>query len=65
MHNADDRWQVYDLSIDGISVVANYRTQFNKVIQSASYEALVARMTSRQAEVSAPSAAASGRKVAR
>lgn len=64
MHNADDRWQVYDLSIDGISIVANYRTQFNKVIQTASYEALVARMKSRQAEVSEPSAGASGRKAA-
>jgi phospholipid transport system substrate-binding protein len=65
MHNVDGRWQVYDLSMDGISIVANYRTQFDNVIRSASYEALVARMKSRQAEVSAPPAAPSPRKTGR
>ena len=34
MYNNDARWQVYDLSIDGISLVSNYRSQFNKVIAS-------------------------------
>jgi len=32
MHNTGGRWQVYDLSIDGISLVANYRARFNKII---------------------------------
>jgi phospholipid transport system substrate-binding protein len=57
MHNIDDRWRVYDLSVDGISLVANYRAQFNKIIQKSSYEALVAKFRSLQAEVSAPSTA--------
>lgn len=65
MHNSSDRWQVYDLSIDGISLVANYRAQFNKIIRTSSYEALVAKLHSRQAELSAPSAAPSGGKAAR
>ena len=56
MHNTRDRWQVYDLSIDGISLVANYRAQFNKVIRTSSYAALVTRLKSQQAEFSAPSA---------
>jgi phospholipid transport system substrate-binding protein len=51
-----DRWRVYDLSIDGISLVANYRSQFNRIIRSASYADLVTRLKSRQAEFSAPSA---------
>jgi len=57
MHSIDDRWRVYDLSVDGISLVANYRAQFNKIIQKASYEALVAKCRSLQAEVSAPTTA--------
>lgn len=46
MHSTHDRWRVYDISIDGISLVANYRAQFNKVIRNESYEALVAKLTS-------------------
>ena len=57
MHNAGGRWQVYDLSIDGISLVANYRAQFNKIIRTDSYEALVAKLKSHQAEFAAPAAA--------
>jgi len=61
MHStADDRWQVYDLSIDGISLVANYRAQFNKIIRTSSYEALVAKFKSHQAELTAPSTASGG-----
>jgi phospholipid transport system substrate-binding protein len=57
MHRADARWQVYDLSLDGISLVSNYRAQFNKVIRIDSYQTLVTKLKSHQAEFSAPSAA--------
>lgn len=57
MHNTQDRWRVYDLTVDGISLVANYRAQFNKIIRTSSYEALVARFRSLPAEASAPPAA--------
>lgn len=67
MHNPGDHWRVYDLSVDRISMVSNYRAQFNKVIRSSSYEALVARIKSNQAqaEYSAPSAASAGTGAAR
>ena len=65
MINAGDRWRVYDLSIDGISLVANYRSQFNRIIRTASYADLVTRMKSQHADFTAPSAAASGSKSAR
>jgi phospholipid transport system substrate-binding protein len=61
MHSADDRWQVYDLSIDGISLVANYRAQFNKIIRTSSYEALVAKFKSHQAELAAQSTISGGK----
>jgi phospholipid transport system substrate-binding protein len=65
MHKPRDRWQVYDLSIDGISLVANYRAQFNKIIRTSSYETLVARLKSKQAEFSEPSATSAGTRAAR
>ena len=37
----EDRWMVYDLVIEGVSLVANYRSQFARVIEGASYQALV------------------------
>ena len=39
-----DGWRVYDVIIEGVSLVANYRTQFNKIIQTSSYDDLVKRM---------------------
>jgi len=47
-----DGWRVYDVIIEGVSLVANYRTQFNKIIQTFSYDDLVKRM--RAKDFSAP-----------
>lgn len=38
------RWKVDDVLIDGVSLVANYRSEFNHVIQSSSYAALIAAL---------------------
>ncbi|HET7876692.1 MAG TPA: ABC transporter substrate-binding protein [Methylomirabilota bacterium] len=46
-----DRWLVYDVNIEGVSLVSNYRTQFNKIIQTESYDALVKKMRSKQLEL--------------
>lgn len=45
-----DRWLVYDVSIEGVSLVSNYRTQFNKIIQTSSYAELVKKMKTKQEE---------------
>jgi phospholipid transport system substrate-binding protein len=45
-----DRWLVYDISIEGVSLVSNYRTQFNKIIQTSSYADLVKKMKTKQGE---------------
>jgi phospholipid transport system substrate-binding protein len=45
-----DRWMIYDVNIEGISLVSNYRTQFNKIIQTNGYNALVERMKTKQNE---------------
>ncbi len=60
MHLVDGRWLVYDVVIEGVSLVANYRSQFNKVITTESYPALVTRMT-KIAESPPPSASPGSR----
>jgi len=41
-------WKVYDVVIEGVSLVNNYRTQFNKIIRTQSYEELVKRLKNKQ-----------------
>ncbi len=45
-----DRWLVYDVVIEGVSLISNYRTQFNKIIQTSSYGELVKKMRTKQEE---------------
>jgi phospholipid transport system substrate-binding protein len=40
----DSRWAVVDVVVDGVSLAANYRVQFGRVLREASYETLVRRM---------------------
>jgi phospholipid transport system substrate-binding protein len=49
MHLKNGRWLVYDVIIEAVSLVANYRTQFNKIVQTESYQALVERLKSKEA----------------
>lgn len=51
-----DRWLVYDVFIEGISLVANYRVQFDRVLRAGSYDDLVKRMRAREGELSRPPA---------
>jgi len=46
-----DRWLVYDVSIEGVSLVSSYRTQFNKIIQTSSYNELVSKLKNKQDEL--------------
>jgi phospholipid transport system substrate-binding protein len=45
-----DRWRAYDVNIEGVSLVANYRNQFNTVIQRSGYPDLVTKLRAKQAE---------------
>ena len=40
----DDRWLVYDVFVESVSLVANYRAQFDQIIATSSYRELVRRM---------------------
>ncbi|MEC4890238.1 MAG: ABC transporter substrate-binding protein [Nitrospira sp.] len=45
--NKAGRWYAYDIIADGVSLVKNYRSQFDKIIRSDSYEELVTRLRNR------------------
>jgi phospholipid transport system substrate-binding protein len=48
LYRAGDRWVAYDVAVEGVSLVANYRAQFNKIIQTSSAQVLVQRLRARQ-----------------
>lgn len=41
------RWYAYDIIADGVSLVKNYRSQFEKIIRADSYDELVTRLRHR------------------
>jgi phospholipid transport system substrate-binding protein len=42
------RWRVYDVVVEGVSLVGSYRSQFDKVIRSSSYPELVQRLRDKE-----------------
>jgi phospholipid transport system substrate-binding protein len=45
-------WRIYDVLIEGVSLVKNYRDQFDEVLAKSSYEKLVADLRAKMPEVS-------------
>jgi len=45
-----DRWQVYDVVLDNVSLVSNYRSQFNSIIRTSSFGELLTRLRNKQIE---------------
>jgi phospholipid transport system substrate-binding protein len=43
----EGRWHAYDLIADGVSLVKNYRSQFQQVIRDSSYQELVKNLRER------------------
>ena len=41
LHRVDKEWKVYDVVIENVSIVNNYRSQFARVINKSSYEGLI------------------------
>jgi len=43
----DARWLIYDILVENLSLISNYRSQFDRVIRTTSYEELVKRLRNR------------------
>jgi phospholipid transport system substrate-binding protein len=50
MNLRGDRWLIYDILIENVSLVANYRSQFDRIVRSSSYEELVRRLKTKRDE---------------
>ena len=44
LHRVGGKWKIYDVLAENISVVSNYRSQFQRVLANSSFEELIARM---------------------
>lgn len=53
LRKKDARWAVYDVVLDGVSLVSNYRSQFNTIIRTSSFADLVTKLRSKQIETHA------------
>jgi phospholipid transport system substrate-binding protein len=52
--NKGGKWLVYDVVIEGVSLVSNYRSQFNKIITGQGYGELVKKLRTKSEEIKAP-----------
>ena len=43
-----DKLKAFDVKTDGVGLVANYRTQFNKIVEKEGFSGLIARMKKKQ-----------------
>lgn len=53
MQPEGDKWWVYDVVIEGVSLVNTYRNQFNQIIRKESYTALLDRLKKKLKEIEA------------
>jgi phospholipid transport system substrate-binding protein len=52
--NKRGEWKVYDVVIEGVSLVSNYRSQFNKIINSQGVKELMKKLRSKNESIKAP-----------
>ncbi len=50
LHKVNGRWKIYDVLIEGVSLVNNYRSQFNEIVTKSSYDELVQKIKSKGEE---------------
>lgn len=48
LHRVDGKWRIYDVVAENISIVNNYRSQFNRVIVNSSFDELLKRIKDKE-----------------
>ena len=56
LHQQQGRWLIYDVIVEGVGLVSNYRSQINDILDSSSYDQLIQRMKAKLAEETSASA---------
>jgi phospholipid transport system substrate-binding protein len=52
--NKGSAWRVYDVVVDGVSLVNNYRGQFSKILRNGSYAELIEQLRKKSDKIKAP-----------
>lgn len=52
--NKSNDWRVYDVVVDGVSLVNNYRGQFSKILRTSSYPELVDQLRKKSDKLKSP-----------
>ncbi len=50
MRQKGERWLIYDVSVENVSLVGNYRSQFDRIIRTSSFEELLKRLKTKRDE---------------
>ncbi len=45
------KWTIYDVTVDNISIIANYRNQFNRVMNNQGFDTLIGDLKSKQLQL--------------
>ena len=53
LYQTADRWKIYDVSIEGISLAVNYRSSFNEAINSHGLDQLIRQISDRESGIAA------------
>ena len=54
MKNKNDDWFIYDIVAEGVSLVNNYRVQFNSILTQSPYAVLIKKMEEKAAQPQSP-----------
>ncbi len=44
LYPSDNTWKIYDVEIQGVSIIRSYRAQFNEILQKSTFDDLLRRM---------------------
>jgi phospholipid transport system substrate-binding protein len=51
MHQNEGRWRVYDVTVESISLIANYRNQFNRIINNQGFNTLISELQAKREQL--------------
>ena len=51
LHNSSGNWKVFDVAVDGVSLVKTYRASFSSIIKDGGIDSLISSLSSKNAEI--------------
>jgi phospholipid transport system substrate-binding protein len=48
LHRVEEHWKIYDVVVDDISIVVNYRSQFNRILNRGTFDDLLQQLRAKE-----------------